>query len=115
MALKITTTIGYKKQPRPHNNLSVTVIGTTNEAYLFIDSVSRNKDGNLDVYIKTFKNKSERDTDVRDVAELQIKSNYSFASDNPTDFTPTLGEFFGSIYTKIAAELALSGLTCVEA
>lgn len=115
MALKITTTIGYRKQPRPYNNLTNAIVGTTNESYFFIDSVTRNKDGNLDVFIKTFKSKSERDADIRDTCELQIKNNYLFTVDNPNDFTPTLGDFFGSIYVKIAEELYQSGLVCVEA
>ena len=115
MAIKITTSIGYKKKIRPYNELTHDIIGTTNEAYLFIDSVSRNKEGNLDVYVKTFKSKTERDADIRDTAELQIKSNFSFTSDNPNDYTPTLGDFFGSIYVKIAEELYESGLSCIEA
>lgn len=103
MALKITTSIGYKKENE---------VGVTNESYIVIDNVQRNKDGKEKVFCRTFKSKADRDLNYDNSSELQVESYFVFSSENPdTDYTKTLGEYFGALYAKIAAKYAEIGLT----
>lgn len=103
MALKITTTIGYKKSNE---------IGVTNESYIVIDNVVRTKDGQERVFCKPFKSKSDRDESYDNISILQIPTSFDFASSNPDgDFTKTLAVYFGELYAKIAAKYAELGLT----
>ena len=103
MALKITTTIGYKK---PNE------IGVTNESYIVIENVVRTKDGQERVSCKTFKNKADRDISFENISILQVPASFTFMSSNPDgDFTKTLAEYFGELYGKIASEYASLGLT----
>lgn len=109
MALVITTPIGYKKQ----NEAGVTSeVGVTSLAYIVIDNVQRSKDGKEKVTCRTFKSKADRDLSYENSSELQVESYFVFSSDNPdTDYTKTLGEYFGALYAKIAAKYAELGLT----
>lgn len=103
MALKITTSIGYKK---PNE------VGVTNESYIVIDNVLRDKGGKEKVFCRTFKNKADRDLNYENSCELQLETYFIFASSNPDgDFTKTLAVYFGELYAKIAAKYAELGLT----
>ena len=104
MALKITSTIGYKKRNE---------IGSTSESYIVIDKTEANKAGDIKILISAFKNKAERDLSYEEnQCEVQIPYVYQILSNGtPLDYEMSLEDYFAILYAFIKAKLESLGLT----
>jgi len=104
MALKITSTIGYKKRNE---------VGSTNEAYIVIDKTEANKAGDIKIFISAFKTQAERIVSYDDnQCEVQIPYIYQITGNGTSlDYGMSLEAYFTILYAFIKGKLESVGLT----
>ena len=106
MALEITSEIGYKKGNE---------VGISSGTYVVIDRVTQNKNGESSLFVRTFKNKADRDANYNNTCISQIDSAFTYISSDPTaDYNMTKAEIFGALYGFIKSQYEAIGLTVVS-